>query len=77
MDLSNYKLPLFSKARKDESRIELEARLAELTGWSKKAIRFQVSGDQLEQAIRYVEGYSNPKYRNLRLKEFIHKMKLK
>ena len=80
MDLSNIikedylKKFKIKKPAKNEKRKELIARLSEITGWSKKSIHFQTLNfpdDWLQNIIDYCQHYSNPKLRNLKLKEFI------
>lgn len=67
------------KPRKNEERLNLIARLSEITGWAKKSIYFQtikMPDKWLYDIIDYCEHYSNPKLRNLKLKEFIAKSKI-
>jgi len=66
------------KPRKNQERLNLIARLSEITGWAKKSIYFQTikfPDSWLEDIISYCESYSNPKLRNLKMKEFIAKSK--
>jgi len=66
------------KPRKNEERLILIERLSEITGWAKKSIHFQTlhfPDSWLQDIIYYCEIYSNPKLRNMKLKEFIIKSK--
>ncbi len=67
------------KPRKNEERIRLIDRLSTITGWQKKSIYFQTikfPDKWLYDIIDYCEHYSNPKLRNMKLKEFIIKSKI-
>ena len=66
------------KPRKNEERLILIDRLSTITGWAKKSIHFQtinMPDKWLYDIIQYCEHYSNPKLRNMKLKEFIIKSK--
>jgi len=66
------------KPRKNEERLILIERLSEITGWAKKSIYFQTikfPDSWLQDIISFCEHFSNPKLRNLKMKEFIIKSK--
>ena len=63
------------KPRKDNEKRRLRARLAELTGRTEKSIWASTmiwKEDLLQQAVRHIENYSNIKYRQKLLTEFIN-----
>ena len=67
------------KPRKNEERLILIDRLSTITGWAKKSIYFQTikfPDNWLYDIIQYCEHFSNPKLRNLKMKEFINKSKI-
>lgn len=75
LDITKFKVV---KPRKNEERIRLIERLSEISGWAKKSIYFQTikfPDKWLYDIIDYCEHFSNPKLRNMKLKEFIIKSK--
>ena len=67
------------KPRKDDRKRELRQRLSDLTGRTTKSIWASTmifTEDMLQQAVRHIENYSNIKYRQKLLTEFIQSTKV-
>lgn len=68
------------KPAKNENRKRLIQLLADASGWTTKSIHFQTlhfKDEWLEDALKECRFYSNPKLRNLKLKEFLTACKAK